>query len=339
MDKPKNLLIVLFAVLVLALASYITIAYYTKAQPRGANYPVRIGITLTGDAIPAIIAVQKGFFKDEGLIPTIKEYPYGAISFQNLLEGHVDLVMLAETPLIIQSFKRSDFVVIANISSTYQSRKIIGLTAKGIRSIHDLDGKKIGVLKNTSAHYFLEELLLENNIPLSDIQFVFIQDNESPDALRDGRVDAIAAFEPYPEIIQTQWPAGALWVNDGNGRIRTAFSYVMRKDYVASNREIAKRTIRATVKAINWMNGHEQEAILISASVLKIDPVIMKKLYQQYRFGVGIDEAFLLGMRQQAQWYQSRNPGIKDLKIPDYVDFVNASPLSEVLPGSVHYAH
>ena len=339
MSTGKSVFIAFFALIMMAVTAYFIFMYAARVNSKNSDDPIRIGITLTGDSIPAIIAIEKGFFKEEGLTPIISDYPYGAISLKNLLDNNIDLAMLAETPLIVQSFNRKDFVVIANISSTYQARKIVALTSKGIHSIKDLRGKRVGVLKNTSAHYFLEELLLENQIPLQDVQIVFIGEDESNEALKDGRVDAISAFEPYPEFIKEKWPSNSLWVNDGDGRVRTAFSYVMTRDYLSAHKEVAKKAIRATVKAIEWMNMHPDEAISISAKVLKIDPNIMKNLYGQYHFGVGLDEAFLLGMQQQAQWYLTSNQAMKDQKIPGYINFVDPTALFEVLPASVNYAH
>ena len=254
LDKFKNLLVYLTALGVLGLVIYFSVAHFTREEVALPREAIRIGVTLTADSIPAIIADQKGFFREEGLNPGMVKYAYGAVSFKNLLDGNIDLAMLAETPLVVQSFNRKDFAVIANISSTYQGRKIVALTDKGIHSILDLRGKRIGVLKNTSAHYFLEELLLQNNVPLKDVKLVFLGLDETPAALKNGKVDAIAAFEPYPQIIEAQWPAGTLWVNDGDGKIRTAFSYVMTKEYLKTHKETAKKAIRATVKAIDWMN-------------------------------------------------------------------------------------
>jgi len=339
LSKIKNVLIVLFGLFVCGAIAYFAVTRFSKEELTLPHESVRIGITLTADSIPAIIAEEEGFFKEEGLNPVIVKYTYGAASFSNLLDGKVDLAMLAETPLIVQSFNRKDFVVIANISSTYQGRKIVALTDKGIHSILDLRGKKIGVLKNTSAHYFLEELLLQNNVPLKDVKLVFLGLDETPEALKSGKVDAIAAFEPYPQIIEAQWPAGTLWVNDGDGKIRTAFSYVMTKDYLKTHKEVAKKVIRATAKAIAWMQLHPNETISIAAKTLEIDPAIMRNLFWEYRYKVSIDEAFLLGMRQQALWYQISNPAMSGEMMPTYTDFVDPTPLSEAIPGSVNYVH
>lgn len=339
MNKFKNLLVYLTALGVLGLVIYFSVAHFTREEVALPRETIRIGVTLTADSIPAIIADQKGFFREEGLNPSMVKYAYGAVSFKNLLDGNIDLAMLAETPLVVQSFNRKDFAVIANISSTYQGRKIVALTDKGIHSILDLRGKRIGVLKNTSAHYFLEELLLQNNVPLKDVKLVFLGLDETPAALKNDKVDAIAAFEPYPQIIEAQWPAGTLWVNDGDGKIRTAFSYVMTKEYLKTHKETAKKAIRATVKAIDWMNLHPDETISIASKELEIDPTIMRNLYWEYRFKVGIDEVYLLGLRQQALWYQISNPAMVGEKMPTYTDFVDSAPLSEAIPGAVNYVH
>jgi len=335
----KSLALTMLVATVLLVISYGGTVFVKPAESKEPDEIIRIGLTLTSDAIPAMVAIEKGFFRAEGVTPLVSEYDYGAIGFKNLIDGHVDLAMLAESPLVIERFKSKDFSVIANISSTYQSRRIIGLTDKGIHAITDLKGKRIGVLRNTSAHYFLSALLLENNISLDDVNLVFIKDDESPAALKEGRVDAIAAFEPYPSMIIAQWPADALWVTDGDRRIRTAFSYVMKDAYVNAHPETVKKVLLATGKAIAWMASHRDEAIAISAKRMKIPPQIMEKIYARYNFQISLDEVYLLGMSQQAQWYLDTISDGKKFTVPNYVDMINPKPLEAVYPKSVNYVH
>ncbi len=313
--------------------------FVKPAVAKESDETVRMGLTLTSDALPAMVALDKGFFKEEGLNPVVTEYPYGGVSLRNLLDGQVDLAMVAETPLVIERFKRTDFSVVANISSTYQSRRIVGLTGKGIHSLADLKGKRIGVLKNTSAHYFLSALLLENNITLSDVDLIFINDDESPAALKEGRVDAIAAFEPFPSMVIAQWPAGALWVTDGDRRIRTSFSYVLKDVYVNAHPETVRKILLATGKAIGWMASHREETIALGAKRMHMSPQIMGQIYARYNFQISLDEVYLLGMNQQASWYlDTLSVSNKPIR-PDYVDMINPKPLEAAYPKSVNYVH
>ncbi len=331
-----------FATLVVTAVLVISYEGAVFVKPAAAKEPdeiVRIGLTMTSDAIPAMVAIDKGFFKEEGLNPLVSEYNYGAVDLKNMLDGHVDLAMVAESPLVIERFKRKDFSVVANISSTYQSRRIVGLTGKGIHAITDLKGKRIGVLKNTSAHYFLSALLLENNIALDDVNLVFIKDDESPSALKEGRVDAIAAYEPYPSMIIAEWPADALWVTDGERRIRTAFSYVMKDAYINAHPDTVKKILLATGKAIVWMASHREETIAISAKRMKISPQIMEEIYARYSFQISLDEVYLLGLNQQAQWYLGTISDGKKIPVPNYVDMIWPKPLEAVYPKSVNYVH
>ena len=335
----KSLALAWLVTAALVVVSVAGTAFVKPAESKPSNDVVRIGLTLTSDAIPAMVALDKGFFKAEGLNPVVTEYAYGAVSFKNLLEDRVDLAMLAETPLVIERFKRKDFSVISNISSTYQSRRIVGLTGKGIHAIADLKGKRIGVLKNTSAHYFLSALLLENNIALADVALVFIQDDESPLALKEGRVDAIAAFEPYPSMIIAEWPADALWVTDGERRIRTAFSYVLKDAYLGTHPDTVRKILLATGKAIAWMATHREEAIAISAKRMKISPQTMEKIYARYNFQISLDEVYLLGINQQARWYVDTVLDVNKPTIPNFVEMLNPKPLEAVYPKSVNYVY
>jgi len=79
----------------------------------GAPKQVRIGIAQIVFSTPLLIAVEKGFLKEAGLDVRVKEYPFGKPALEAMLAGECDLATVADIPIVFNSFKRDDFLVIA----------------------------------------------------------------------------------------------------------------------------------------------------------------------------------------------------------------------------------
>ena len=126
-------------------------------------------------------------------------YP-GEISVINggipaIMSGMVDVATNAETQLLRQSVDDPDLRVIFTVAEGLY--RIVARKSAGIHRIADLKGKRITTPRNTSAHYFLVKMLATAHLAEADVILVAINPNtEMSAALKDGRVDAVAMWEP-----------------------------------------------------------------------------------------------------------------------------------------------
>jgi len=70
----------------------------------------------------------------------------------------------------------------------------VTMGTSGIKSVADLKGKKVGYIKNTTAHYFLSQMLTAAGLKWSDITPVEITTADGVTALKAGSIDAFASY-------------------------------------------------------------------------------------------------------------------------------------------------
>jgi sulfonate transport system substrate-binding protein len=136
------------------------------------------------------------------LVAAGKNYP-GEISVTNggipaIMSGMADVATNAETQLLRQSVDDPDLRVIFTVAESFY--RIVARKSAGIRRIEDLKGKRITTPRNTSAHYFLVKMLSTGHLSETDAILVDITPvTEMSTALKEGRVDAVAMWEPEAE--------------------------------------------------------------------------------------------------------------------------------------------
>ena len=88
----------------------------------------KVSLGVEASLLPAAVWVadNKGYFQDEGLDLTIKEFNSGRLSFLAMLKGEgVDISTVAPTPIMFSSFNRQDFSILATFVYSYDDVKVI----------------------------------------------------------------------------------------------------------------------------------------------------------------------------------------------------------------------
>jgi sulfonate transport system substrate-binding protein len=168
-----------------------------ESDKTGIKEKITVGISKSFLSVPVYIAQKQGFFSDEGLDVTVKEYSSGKKATQALFAGEVGISTVADMPAVFESFKREDFCIIATFAYSFQMVKIIARKDSGIKKGVDLKGEKVGVNRGTSSHFFLVVSLIHNRLSISDVEMINIKTVDLPAALKNNEVDAISVWQPY----------------------------------------------------------------------------------------------------------------------------------------------
>src|SRR5438128_3423452 len=95
--------------------------------------------------ILATVAKDKGLFEKEGLRPEITIYRGGGETFEAIAANSADLGTVA-VPLVATSRKRGVLTKIVGSNGDEWSGWILGVrTASPVKSVKELDGKKVGI--------------------------------------------------------------------------------------------------------------------------------------------------------------------------------------------------
>jgi len=327
---------VVIFVLILLIAGFV---YSCKGQPHASSgfreprESITIGAALETLSAPVIVAYENGYFSDEGLDVTMKYYTIGKLTLEALFAGEVNFAMPAETPIVMNSFKREDFYVIAGFVYDYDDSKIVVRTDRGIRTASDLKGKRIGTTYGTSAQFLLDAYLSSSRVGKKELKFIDIPQKDLPDALKRGEVDAIAAFEPYAYETMRGLQERTIRLPEAD-LLRETFDLVAMKDFTKNHPDTIKKVLRAIDRASTYIKQNKEDTIAVLTRKLNMDEEYLHATWDDYKFGLYLDQTLILTLEDVAQWAITNNLTNKT-KVPNYLNFIYFDGLESVKPKAV----
>lgn len=146
---------------------------------------------------PFYVAIEKGFFKDEGINFSLVDFDDSSSSLSALISNNVDLAYgTLDSVLIAESQYSDDKLKIPMIvDESYGADGI--LVKNDINSISDLKGKTVAVSINQTTHYLLLQALKNFGISDKDLNLVNMTSSDAGVAFITGGVDAAVTWEPY----------------------------------------------------------------------------------------------------------------------------------------------
>jgi len=283
------------------------------------------------------VAENKGYFQEEGLDVRIKEFGSGRTALATMLnEGNLDMVTVAQTPVMFNSFDRDDYVIIAAMVYSDNDVKILARQDKGIKSPSDLRGKTVGITNGSTGHFFLGLFLTHSGLMLSEIETIDIEASELPQALADGRVDAISTWEPHIYNAKKLLGENAVLIQPRGGAkiFREDFYFVPNRNFMENNPETLKRFLKAIEKAEEFIQKNKEEAINIVSQRLKIDKELVLSVWDDFEFQLILDQTILITLEDEARWAIDNNL-VDATEVPNYLDYIYIDALKEVKPEAV----
>lgn len=158
-----------------------------------AKEPLKIGYSDWPGWVAWEIGIQKKWFAEEGVDVEFLWFDYVA-SMDAYVAGKVDAVTMTNGDALVTGATGKPSVGIILNDFSNGNDMIVG--GKGISSIKDLKGKKVGVEEGFVCHLLLLKGLEMNGMSADDITIVNTPTNETPQVLASGAVSAIGAWQP-----------------------------------------------------------------------------------------------------------------------------------------------
>ncbi|GAQ50921.1 ABC transporter substrate-binding protein [Streptomyces acidiscabies] len=174
--------------------------------------------------------------------------------------GALDLASSSEIPPVFAAADgKPNFKVVAVQSGSTLNQEVVVPKGSKVTDIGGLKGKTVGYVKNTTAHYFLYELLKQAGLKWSDIDAKPLLPNDGLAALNGGSIDAFAS---YGTSIITAHQQGATTIGSGADILSGNFLWSARDSVLksAAQKEAAADLIARISKAYAYVrDGHEAE--------------------------------------------------------------------------------
>ena len=250
--KTRSTLVIPVAVILLVLVLFLPVhGRETK------TVKVAMGYIPNVQFAPWYVAQSKGYFAREGLTVEM-DYSMDVDGLLLLAQGKKDFAVGGGDMVIIA---RSQGLPVTYVSTLYARfpASIVSLEAKGIRTMADLRGKRIGVPYMGTSYIALRAMLAKANMTESDVKVLMIGYTQIASLLGD-KVDAAVVFannEPVQLAAQKQ-----------------AFNQIFSYDYfplvghgvvtserlLQENPALVKAFVRATLKSMDYTLHHAQDA-------------------------------------------------------------------------------
>ncbi|MER5523321.1 ABC transporter substrate-binding protein [Streptomyces sp. NPDC002677] len=161
----------------------------------------------------------------------------GDQQLQAVRAGALDLAASSEIPPVFSAADgRPNFKVVAVQRGSTLNQEVVVPKDSKVTDIAGLKGRKVGYVKNTTAHYFLYELLKQAGLKWSDIDAKPLLPNDGLAALNGGSIDAFAS---YGTSIITAHQQGATTVGSGADILSGNFLWSARDSVLGSSAQKA----------------------------------------------------------------------------------------------------
>jgi NitT/TauT family transport system substrate-binding protein len=174
---------------------------------------------------------------------------------------------------------------------------MVARRSAGIAGVADLRGKRIAYTPNTSSQYFLLDVLRSGGVAMDEITPALLEPTEMPPALAEGRIDAMAIWEPQPQIALDRLGSDAIVLT--NPAPDGYFERFGLNTTTAVLENPARRAVLVNaLSAINAMSrrlvADPRPYLPALAKALDTPEAVIAKVWPQFRFTARLEADALL---------------------------------------------
>jgi NitT/TauT family transport system substrate-binding protein/sulfonate transport system substrate-binding protein len=246
---------------------------------------IRIGAAAATDHAAAFIGVERGIFAKHGLNARIVMYQTGVEMINGLLADSQDVNIMGSIPFLAGVSRGQPIVLIGHLhgdalSDSYsQNNAIIAAAGAGMRpgDLSGLRGKRVGLARGTGAEGYLLGLLAQAGLRETDLTLINLPPANTATALRQGDVQAVAAWEPWATTTHLRVP-GAVEIIRGNCTgCYDPGSILTTRATIAAKAEQLRRFMVAFSESHQWLRQNYDAAAEINMRWINgIDLDVMK---------------------------------------------------------------
>jgi NitT/TauT family transport system substrate-binding protein len=273
--RPAHTALALVAVLALLVSTLAACGDSDEPSGDGGleKTSLRVGILTIGDLIPFWAARERGFFREEGL--EVEEVVSGDLDLG--WSNVVSVVLAKAEDLEFQFFGGGAFLGPGH----YENQAIMVEKGSPITEPGQLAGKTIGVnTLNNINHLSIQAYLDRQGVDPGSVEFLELGTPNTIEALAGGRVDAVAANEPFVTIGLETGSAETLVSNPFSpfGREPFLAGFMSTPQWLEENPKTAAAFTRAVDRGMDWVEQNPEAANRLLVEITGIEPAVAREM-------------------------------------------------------------
>jgi len=231
---------------------------------------VKIGYLGFVLALPTFVALEKGYFQDQGLKVTATLFESGTIITDALITGRVDVQ--TGSAVIASWLAEQNMPGTYKIFIMYGNREVLEdntmalMVAKDspLKGIMDLKGKRLGTFPGIASLAMAKAILRNSFNPDKEITIIEVPPGNIVQALAAGQIDAYFAPEPFGMIGEGKGVARRLIKSPllllNLKTVIPGAPFTFNSKFVKEKPVVAKKVKAAYYKAVDFIYANETEA-------------------------------------------------------------------------------
>jgi len=302
--------------------------------------PVTIGITSYIGEAASFVAVEKGFFRENGLDVTLQVNNAGSESIRQLYAGAVDIAHISETPILYSRLqsgyytgeRKGELQIVANMILANSIQKAVARRDAGVETPGDIRGKRVALARETQLEYLLDSFLLEHQISINEIDTLNMHIGDKVEAIKTGEIDAAFLWEPFATQVLFDLDDNAV-VLPTNLTYSTLWLISVLDSYSNKNPEVIKGYLKSLLQAQQYIRENPAWAIELLAEKTSTEFDVMYNVFDQIDYELNLSERMLHLLKEQQRWMLKI--GIVDQDGVDVFEMINFEYMEEVYPRGI----
>ncbi|SMB97448.1 aliphatic sulfonate ABC transporter substrate-binding protein [Deinococcus hopiensis] len=176
--------------------------------------------------------------------------------------GAIDFGSVGDTPGVFALAGGADlkYVAVTEAQSDTASAIIVP-TNSPIKTVADLKGKRIGLARGSSAHFFAYRALKAAKLTFNDVTIVSLLPPDARPAFESGTIDAWVIWEPFLTTALQATKARVIRDLKGLGRSNSYFLVRSKVTQDAEKRRALQYLLRALDQTADWANKNQAAVI------------------------------------------------------------------------------
>ena len=214
---------------------------------------------------PMYVAINKGFFKEQGIDIELTTGQGADKTMQQVLSGSVDIGFAGpEQNIYIYNQKREDLPIVFAQLTQRDGSFLVGRSKEENFKWESLKGKTIiggrpGGVPEMALEYVLKEHGLDPN---KDVELITnLAFTATAGAFKSGTGDYVALFEPTATMLEID-NSGSIVASIGESAGPISYTcFFATKSYIEKNKDVVLRFVKAIYKGQQWVLQNSDETV------------------------------------------------------------------------------
>jgi NitT/TauT family transport system substrate-binding protein len=302
-----------------------------SSEAKGEPMAVTICHGSVTDILPRI-ALEQGYFAEEGLAVTLKDLD-GKLAFDGMLKGECNFAVSGAPPIVLADPQATHFAILATLLSDADSARIVARRDRGIATPQDLKGKRIGVKKGVIGHLFLDLFMMKHGLAQNEVSQVFMDSDKLQSALARGEIDGFSMTnKTVNAAARTLGDKGVVFAEPG---LNTIHAILTTRFDIPRNQQAASRVLKALVRAEQYAKSESSAAKGLVAKGSALSRLEIEEIWARSTIEVALANPLFVHLEDQYRWQMERGGSPGPVAMPNYLNLVSPEYLRAIKPDAV----